>query len=159
MHTVLIPVDGSPQAEAAVRSVIVQAKHERLDMIHLLSVQMPLSSYVSRFLSAQVIRDFRQERGGQMLAGARRLLDNAGLPYTAHIRIGEPAGTICRVAEELRVDGIVLGVEGRGFLSNLMLWLLASRVRRYARVPVIVVMNPEPAPTLALPFGVLSSRA
>lgn len=143
MRSVLIPVDGLAGSDSAVRAAIARTRDGSIDAIHLLSVQAPLTAYSSQFLNGRVVRDFQRERGEQALGPARRRLDAAKTPYTAHIRLGEAASTIAEVARELRAGEILLGLDGEaGFLKNLSLWLDVNRIRRHATVPVTVTMAP-----------------
>jgi len=145
MRKILVPVDGSRQSEAAVRAVVAQARREPIAAIHLLNVQPRLSRYLGRFVDRAAWRDLLREEGEKALAESRRILDNAGLPYDVHVEIGKTARCVARAADALRVDEIVMGAEGGGFFANIRLWLLVTAVRRYANLPVVVVMNPERA--------------
>jgi nucleotide-binding universal stress UspA family protein len=144
VRVVLIPIDGSPHAEVAVRCIVEQARHERFGAIHLLNVRPPLGAYATRFVSRRNLRDFQRERGDLALAGARRLLEDAGLAYHAHVREGEPGRVIARAADELHAHEIVVGTRG-GWLGHPLQWWLAASVRRHAAVPVVMVMAPKPA--------------
>ncbi len=153
MQAILIPIDGTPAAEAAVKAIVAQAQREPVGDIHILNVQRPLGPYVRRFIDRATIRDFQREEVERALAGAKRLLDAAGLRYRAHCRTGPIARTVARAADELRVDEIVIGAEGGGLVANIRLWLLVSAVRRHATVPVLAVMGPARRPMLKLPIG------
>jgi len=59
------------------------------------------------------------------------------------IEIGDVGGTVCRVAEELRVDVIVVGSHGRGAIERFLLGSATSQIVRHAPCPVLVV-RPEP---------------
>ncbi len=156
MRVVLIPIDGSPHAEVAVRCIVEQARHERFGAIHLLNVRPPLGAYATRFVNRRTLRDFQRERGTLALAGARRLLEDAGLAYRAHIRDGEPCRTIAQAANELHAHEIVVGTLG-GWLGHPLQWWLAARIRRHAAVPVVMVMAPKPAVAAAPALGRIGS--
>ncbi|MCW5773858.1 MAG: universal stress protein [Rhodospirillaceae bacterium] len=158
MRRVLIPVDGSPEAEAAVRAVVAQARCERVAAIHVINVQPPLHAYLARFVPRAEWRRMRTEAGREALAGACRVLDRAGLDYRTHLRVGRVSETVAAAAAALRVDEIVMAVEG-GFVSTLRLWFTVARVRRHAGVPVVVVMSPKQAAAFDLPFGRRGSPA
>jgi nucleotide-binding universal stress UspA family protein len=150
MRTVLIPADGSENTKVAVRSVIAQARREPVG-IHLLNVQVPLPSYVTRFFSGPMIRNYQREDGERQLVPSRQLLDAAGLTYVAHIQVGDVVPTITRLAADLRADEIIIGTNG-GWLNTALQWLRAAQVQSRAGVPVIVVMPPPPLAHGA-PFG------
>jgi nucleotide-binding universal stress UspA family protein len=141
MRKILIPVDGAPQSETAVRAVVAQASREPIGAIHLLNVQPTLGRYVRRFVDGTIVRGFLREEGERCLAGARRILENAGLPYSVHLRVGRTARGIAETAAALGVDEIVMSAEGGGLFGNLRMWLLITAVRRLANLPVLVVMG------------------
>lgn len=157
MRKILVPVDGSPQGEAAVRAVVAQARREPIAAIHIVNVQPPFSRYITRFFDRRTIREFQRDEGARCIAGARRILDNAGLPFQAHLRTGHVARTIADTAAALGVDEIVMSPAEGGFLGNLRIWLLVSAVRRHADVPVVAVMGPERGAKVDFPAGGLGS--
>ena len=152
MRKILIPVDGSPQSDAAVRAVVAQARREPIAAIHLLNVQPVLGRYITRFVDRAAVRGFLRDESDRCLAGARRILDNAGLRYQLHFRIGRTAPAIADTAEALGVDEIVMSAEGGGLVGNLRMWLLVTAVRRQANLPVLVVMGSEREPRIDLPI-------
>lgn len=158
MRKILVPVDGSRQSEAAVHAVVAQARREPIAAIHLLNVQPRLSRYLGRFVDRAAWRDLLSEEGEKALAEARRILDSAGLPYEVHVETGKTARSVARAADALRVDEIVMGAEGGGLFATLRLWLLVMAVRRYANLPVVVVMNPERAGRMDLRWGTTVPR-
>jgi len=144
MAGVLIVVDGAPATETAVRAIAAGARREQAPDLHLLNVQPAFGAYMGRFLSGAAIRDYQREQGQGALAGVRRVLDDAGLPYVAHVRSGEAASTIAEVADELAVGEIVMTGDGTALLGGLARRLLVARVIRRAHVPVTVVKWPKP---------------
>ena len=102
MRKILIPVDGSRQSEAAVRAVVAQARREPIAAIHLLNVQPRMSRYLARFVERAAFRELQREEGERALAEARRILDNAGLPYDLHVEVGKTARCIAHAAAAYR---------------------------------------------------------
>lgn len=137
---ILIPVDGSDRSLAAVRFVtdtLVRASHDL--EIHLLNVQPPLPSAVATFIDSAVLRDFHLEEGAKALAGARKLLDDAGVRYASSTLVGEPAETIAAYAEQRDCAGIVMGTRGLGPAVGLLLGSVAHKVLHLSKVPVTLV--------------------
>jgi nucleotide-binding universal stress UspA family protein len=143
MRSLLIVVDGPGQGEAAARRVALLALSEQIGAIHLLNVQPPMSRYVARFLARAMIRSFQREEGTKALAAARTVLDDAGLPYTAHVKVGPAAEAMAETAAELGVDEIVIGADELGMLDRLFLRFLVARLVRLADVPVVLVKTPR----------------
>jgi nucleotide-binding universal stress UspA family protein len=144
MRSVLVHIDGSAAAESAVRCVAMNARAERIATIHLLNVQPPLGGYIDRFVSGATIRAFQRDEGQRALAGARRMLEDAGIAHTQHIRVGPEAEMIVAAAAEFGVDEIVLGADGLGLFGRLWFRILAGQVVRQATRPVMIVKSPPP---------------
>ena len=77
MLKVLIPVDGTRNCEFAVRHVVRQFMNNTAMEIHLLNVQAPFSSYITRFLSRKSVHDYHHDEAEKALrpspAAARQL--------------------------------------------------------------------------------------
>ncbi len=142
MRSILLPVDGTMRSDAAVQSVIRQVRLGQIGTIHLVTVQPRLGSYIGRFLKATVIRDFQHEQGAKALARAKRLLEEANVPYIPHIYAGDTVETIARASKELAVDEIVMSANNLGIVGSLDLHSVVGRVLRRVDVPVSVVNYP-----------------
>lgn len=137
---ILIPVDGSERSLAAVRFAAQTLAPANRDLeIHLLSVQVPLPSAASSFVDAGVVRDFHLEEGNKALAGARKLLDDAGVRHVSNTAVGEPAETIAVYAEQRDCAGIVMSTRGLGSAVGLLLGSVAHKVLQLSKVPVTLV--------------------
>jgi nucleotide-binding universal stress UspA family protein len=143
MRKILIPVDGSPQGEAAVRAVLAQARGEPIAAIHLVNVQPPIGRYLKRFFDRRTLREFQRDEGARCVAGARRILDTAGLPFQVHLRTGSIARTIADTAAALGVDEIVMSPAEGSFIGNLRVRRLIGALRRHAAVPVVTVAGAD----------------
>jgi len=141
---VLLPVDGSDGALAAVRQVIALAQahpQPAAFSVDLVNVQPALSRDVSSFVAGKTLQEYHGERSAEDLTGARHLLDAAGLTYRVHTRVGQAAAEICDLARELAVDQIVIGTRGQGAAAAAIMGSVASETVEKAPVPVLVVKN------------------
>jgi len=141
MMKILIPVDGSANAQRAVDHVIknIAALKEPPQML-LLNVQWNVAAgNVKLFINQQTIDDYYREQGMAALHPARAVLDAAALPYQYHISIGTPAETIVQYANEQGVDQIVMGRQGQGGLQALLLGSVVNKVLHLASCPVLLV--------------------
>jgi nucleotide-binding universal stress UspA family protein len=138
---ILIPVDGSANAERAVDYVITNAADMKVaPQICLLNVQWKLASgNVKLFIDQETINDYYREQGAAALANARAKLDASGLSYTYHISVGAPADAVVQYAQEHQVDQIVMSAHGEASLSSLLLGSVASKVVNLAQMPVLLV--------------------
>ncbi|MBI3140290.1 MAG: universal stress protein [Rhodocyclales bacterium] len=137
---VVVPVDGSRDAERAVRHVIGHLAAEGPIEVHLVNVQEPICAWqVKKFLLPEEIARWQRMRAEDALAPARALLDQAGLSHRTHMAIGSPADTILRYAEKMRCGRIVVGVSGDGRFRRLLFPGLAARLVRKSSIPVILI--------------------
>jgi nucleotide-binding universal stress UspA family protein len=135
---VLLPVDGSPSSDRAVRLLIgLHAKLAPLD-VRVLHVDPP------DVLQAHEppIRDSGRRdpgpTGEEALKSATALLDDARIAYTSHVERGYVAATVVAHAKEHACDGIIMGTRGMGS-SEALLGSIARQVIYLAEVPVTVV--------------------
>jgi nucleotide-binding universal stress UspA family protein len=139
MLKVLIPVDGSRNCEFAVKHVIKQFMNNTALEIHLLNVQPPFSSYVSRFVGRRTLHDYHREEAEKALRPIRQMLDGFGIPYAVHIEIGDKAECITAVARRLRCDQIVMSAARKNSLTRLIENSTTNRVLELTSVPVEVI--------------------
>ena len=138
---ILIPVDGSANAQRAVEHVIknIATLKERPQLL-LLNVQWNVASgNVKLFINQQTIDDYYLEQGTAALQSARAALDAAALPYQYHISIGTPAEAIVQYANEQGVEQIVMGRQGQGGLQALLLGSVVNKVLHLASCPVLLI--------------------
>jgi len=138
---ILIPVDGSANADRAVDYVMAYADTlKTLPEIYLLNVQWKLgSANVKLFINQEIINDYYREQGAAALENARAKLDASGLAYRYHISIGSPAEAIVQYVQEHNIEQIVMNAHGQDSLSNLLLGSVSSEVIHLAQVPIVLV--------------------
>ncbi|MDO8293412.1 MAG: universal stress protein [Gallionella sp.] len=138
---ILIPVDGSANAQRAVDHTIknIAALKEQPQLL-LLNVQWNVATgNVKLFINQQTIDDYYREQGMAALQSARAALDAAALPYQYHISVGTPAEAIVQYANEQGVDQIVMGRQGQGGLQALLLGSVVNKVLHLASCPVLLI--------------------
>lgn len=130
MRKLLIPVNGDfARMRAAIAEAIRICGQEPVG-VHLLSVQPGVSSHVAMFFREGELRQIQHDAGMEDLAAAKALLEAAGVPYTASVRVGRSAETIARAARELDCDRIVMGQAGKPSAAGKLFGSLAEQVRQ-----------------------------
>lgn len=138
MLRVLIPVDGSENAERAVRLIARKAAMYKEPLeIHLLNVQHSFPGTI-RGVHHQA-EEVHHEAGLKELAAARQLLDNAGIKYKYHISVGEAPEVIAHFVKEQKIEQLVMGVRGLGKVAGLLLGSVTTKVLHLVDVPVLLV--------------------
>lgn len=124
---ILIPLDGSPLAEAPLRYAAWLAQKTGVELV-LLNVYSdyipPMSHYLRMTAQLLTIRS-HQHRGGRLPALVR----------TKSVR-GDPATQILRYAEDNDVDLIAMSTHGHSGMKHWLLGSVADRVARYSNKPV-----------------------
>ena len=139
MIKVLIPADGSPNCEFAVRYVIKQFMNNTAMEIHLLNVQPPFSADISRFVSRKTLHDYHRDEAEKALRPIRQMLDGYGIPYSAHAEVGDRAQTITATARRLRCDQIVMSAARKNSLTRLVENSVTNKVLELTPVPVEII--------------------
>jgi nucleotide-binding universal stress UspA family protein len=133
---ILVAVDGSEQASAALRVAIdlTQRYGASLCVLHAFP-------HVSDLLGTPQYENLLAARatiGEALLDAAHRQVADA-VPVETQLLEGPPASAILRVAQEDQYDLIVLGSRGRGQISGLLLGSVSSVVAQRAQCPVLIV--------------------
>lgn len=136
---ILVPLDGSPLAEAALGPAVDLARSLRAEL-HLLQVVQP-PSYVYPESTAYLLydpeRDLAEAR--QYLDGVATRLRPEGVTVETQSTLGFPTTTIAEVAREQGMDLIVMATHGRTGLARLVLGSVATATLQQASVPVVFV--------------------
>jgi nucleotide-binding universal stress UspA family protein len=138
---ILIPVDGSANADRAVDHVIAFAEQLKIKPeIFLLNVQWKFAlGNVKLLINPETVNEYYREQGEEALAQARQKLDAVEFDYVYHISIGSPADAVLRFTQEHQIDQIIMSSHGQGTLTNLLLGSVASKVVQLSPIPVLLV--------------------
>ena len=145
MLKVLVPVDGSSNSLHAVRHVLIEFRRNPAIDIHLLNVQPPFSTYVTRWIDRKTINEARLEASEQALRAPRQMLDEACVPYWVHLAVGGKASSIAELARQLRCDHIVIGTARKNSLIRTIEGSVTNKVLELTTVPVIAVAGDLPS--------------
>ena len=156
MQRILIPVDGSRNAEFAVRHVINGFLADSNKEVHLLNVQPPLSSHIAQFVSRRNRDDWHRDQAEKALAPAKALLAQHGVPHASAWKLGEKAQVITDEARRLRCDNIVMGTARKNSLTRMLQDSTTNKVLERTTVPVELIAgsNVSKLERWGLPAGV-----
>jgi nucleotide-binding universal stress UspA family protein len=141
---ILLPVDGSPGALAAVRHVLRLVHGGLRASAVLANVQEPASLYEMVVAhDPKVLDDVRRAAGADLLAPAEALLEAAGVDYESEVAGGDPHSTLIELAENYGCDAIVVGARGVRDAEAAGLGTVAHALLAHAPVPVTVVRSPS----------------
>ncbi|MEM3449625.1 MAG: universal stress protein, partial [Nitrososphaerota archaeon] len=85
-----------------------------------------------------------EEVGKKILEEAKVMAEDLGISpkMEMDISVGNPGTRIVKIAEELKVDLIVIGAKGRSRLREILMGSVANTVVNNAPCPVLVVRPP-----------------
>jgi nucleotide-binding universal stress UspA family protein len=143
-HHMLVPWDGSPQAERILPALVWLVK--RLSMpLTLLSVLDPEASPPPAL-----------QEGDQRLQGLVTQLTEEGVQVASMVAAGRPAATILRVAEQQGCNLIALSMASHSPPGQGMLGEVADRVFHRSYIPLLLI-PPHPAPPWAESEGAIAT--
>ncbi|TQQ81197.1 universal stress protein [Halonotius terrestris] len=134
----LVPLDGSPPSQEALRYALDTFPDATIVLVHVLT---PADSGVSAdglLGDPAGVVDDQRERAEELFDEAEA---TAGEDRTVERELlaGRPATEIVRCAEEQNIDGIIMGSHGRDGAARLLLGSVSETVVRRSPVPVTVV--------------------
>jgi nucleotide-binding universal stress UspA family protein len=158
---VLIPLDASQAARAALHHVHVLFRAGVPAQAMLLHVQPRFHRHIAQFTSRAARDALRAERSAAALTPAIEELARWNLPFVALTEIGTPAECIARVAEREAVDEIVMGV---GRYPEWVRWVnpsIAEAVMARTDIPLTVLSRGRAGALqrYALPIGIAGLAA
>lgn len=136
---ILMPTDGSPSAERALRHVIDLAGRGLAIELHLLNVQPPVRGVAASMISAADLTDYHRDEGNKALAGPLAIATEAGLAARTHISVGEPGPVALVFAQRLGAQQIVMGTRGFGGVAGLLMGSVARHIVGESDLPVTLV--------------------
>ncbi|HWE35988.1 MAG TPA: universal stress protein [Isosphaeraceae bacterium] len=145
IKTILVPTDFSESSEHALRMACALARDYEARLVLLHVAPPPI---VGGTLAVPVDPRYYREALDEALAK----VEPAELRgrVERHLREGDAAAEVLRMAEEKECDLIVMGSHGRRMLGRLLLGSVAEMVMRGSPCPVLVVRAPirsaTPAP-------------
>jgi nucleotide-binding universal stress UspA family protein len=139
MHRkILVGLDGSPRQPLVLEHAVMLAKAfgAKLHLCRAMTVPIDVPAMMWT-MQGDDFASFLVEHGRKELGQIRDRVD-AGVVEEVHVRLGHPADVLCSVAEETKVDLVVVGTHGYGGIDRL-LGTTAAKVANRAPCSVLVV--------------------
>lgn len=137
---ILLPVDGSAHALAAVSHALALVKAGLDAEMVLVNVQEPPSLYeVVTAHDAEVLEHVRTDAGADLLAPAEALLTAANVSWESEVAGGQPATRLVELLENYGCDAVVMGARGVTDADASGPGSVALAMLAHSPVPVTVV--------------------
>jgi nucleotide-binding universal stress UspA family protein len=135
---ILVTLDGSARAEAALPHAIVHAKFFQSELI-LLKVLAPLREHSTLRTAGKRAQQVTDELVHEYLERVAADVRKEGIHVQVATVEGRPYLEIVRFAENHQVNLIVMSTRGQSGVSRWLLGSVSDRVVRGASVPVLLV--------------------
>ena len=137
---ILVCLDGSPLAEAALPHAQILASDEEAEVILLRVSANPAAefSFSDPAIANKFIQDMEAETLNYLQA-VRSRLQKAGFRTSFLIRQGTVAETILQTASETKTDVIVMSTHGRSGIQRWLLGSVADRIITHSNIPVMLI--------------------
>ncbi|MEO8456489.1 MAG: universal stress protein [Chloroflexota bacterium] len=141
IERIVVPLDGSELAEAALPYAEVLAKTLHTEM-HLVRVIVPAAVlYAEEYLPGMLpVLEEMEADAREYLAHVSKRLRSKGLKVTAEFRTGVPAHEVLEEACQ-PTDMVVMSTHGRSGVDRWFLGSVADAVVRHGNIPVLVVRS------------------
>ena len=136
---ILVPVDGSRNSQYAVRQVVNEFIKNPSMELHLLNVQPPFSRHISQFIGWKARDSFHHDQGEKALRPARELVEKFGVPYSAHVKVGNKADIIVDEAQRLHCQRIVMSTARKNSVTRMLEDSTTNKVLEKTSIPVEVI--------------------
>ncbi|MDQ2049250.1 universal stress protein [Natronolimnohabitans sp. A-GB9] len=135
---VLVPVNDSEPARAAVEHALEEYPDASITLLHVIDPN--LSTYGEGGVYAyESLIESRKEGAEELLEELGELASDHDGTLTGEIVVGQPGREVVEFAEEGGHDHIIIGSHGRSGASRVLLGSVAESVARRASVPVTIV--------------------
>lgn len=137
-RTIVVGVDGSPDAARALDWAIDEARRRDLQLLLVHGVEIGAAA-ASPYGTGMVLEQL-EEAGQTVLDDARAYVTERGIAVDIRMEIGSAAHALVEASRD--ADMVVVGNRGHGGFVGLLLGSVSSAVVHHAHCPV-VVLRPE----------------
>jgi nucleotide-binding universal stress UspA family protein len=134
---ILVAYDGSEGAKLALRKAVEIVNAAKAE-IHIVAVGR-IPEYAETVSEVEEEKEQAQSYYSKIMEEAANQLKQQGFAPNVHIDFGKPADTILRIAEDLRVDLLVLGTHPHSALRRRVLGATTDKVIDHAHCSVLVI--------------------
>ncbi|CDM65962.1 universal stress protein [Pyrinomonas methylaliphatogenes] len=138
---VLVPVDFSPCSVNAIRAAVEIVKPRGdITLLHVIDESFIKEAVTAGFGSAEEITAKLRERAENDFIAALEGIETEGVSIEKMVVVGTPFVEILKIARDLDLPMIVMGVRGRSTPpAEVLFGSTAEKVLRGARVPVLCI--------------------
>lgn len=138
---ILVAIDGSKAGEQAFAVAVDEARLHGARLHAIYVVETGLFSSLPADNTVEIMYRALEKEGDVVLAKARALASERGVPLTTHMNQGHAGNEIVRLAEKLKINLIVVGSHGKGQADRLILGSVSHYVITHGTTSTLVVRS------------------
>lgn len=137
---ILVPLDGSPVAEAVLPHAEALAKAENAELIILRVPNIPAGEYIALdpVVASTIRKDIRDEASDYVTKTVDHLKKD-DIKVTGLTKEGSVPDVILEVAEETHADMIAMSTHGRTGVKRWLMGSVADKIVRHTHIPVMLI--------------------
>ena len=140
MRKILVPVDGSENANRALAFAVAAAKENPAISLLIVNVQFPIrAGLVHELIGNDLIDKFYADEGNKILEPAGGFARKNSVNFTVKVAVGVTSETVADCVRQENCDHVVMGTRGVDAMKNVILGSVAYQVIHLVDVPVTVV--------------------
>ncbi|WP_293033139.1 universal stress protein [Natronococcus sp.] len=139
---ILVPVDGSDHSRRALRIAATEFETNEIVVLHVLDPFRAASTTEEAVWNREYM-DEREREAEELLEEYAELGAEFDVPVRTELARGSPARAIVGAVDDLDVDHVVVGSQGRSGIGRVLLGSVAETVSRRAPVSVTIVRPEE----------------
>jgi nucleotide-binding universal stress UspA family protein len=141
MGTIVVGVDGSPGALAALRFAIEEARLRKAQVKAVFAWSIPFVADVPSGLLPELLADFRADAETLLKEALVAAGDTTGVEIERVVADSPPGSALLEAA--VGADLLVVGSRGRGGFRGLLLGSVSQQCAHHAPCPVVIVPSPK----------------
>ena len=137
---ILVPLDGSPNAETVLPHAEALAKSENAELIILRVPNIPTAEYIAidPIVASTVRQDIRTEAAKYVTETVNNLKKD-NIKATGITKEGPVPDTILDVAVETQADMIAMSTHGRTGVKRWLMGSVADKIVHHSHIPVMLI--------------------
>lgn len=143
LQRILLATDFSTQAKAALGYAAELSSRLGVPLLLVAAFQIPIYPLPEGVVvrTSDTIAQLLERTSTDLAATRQTALELGAVEVETVVVEGNPATEIVRIADERKIDLIIMGSHGRGGISRAILGSVADKVMRTAHCPVMIVAH------------------
>lgn len=138
---ILVAIDGSKASDQAFSIELEEAMLHGARLHAIYVIETGLFSSLPADNTVEIMYQALENEGEQVLSKARSLSSEKGVTLTTYMKQGHAGSEIISLAEQLKVNLVIIGSHGKGKADRLLLGSVSDFVITHGKISAMVVRS------------------